>query len=376
MEILNKIQVPFYDLSVQHAMLRQELDAAYSRIIGKGQFILGQELQDFEASFASYCGSSHGIGVANGLDALRLALQALGIGAGCEVIVPAHTFVATWLAVTAAGATPIACEPAAGGFNIDRQMAEPLITPRTRAILPVHLYGIPAPADELASLCNERKLTMIEDAAQAHGARIGQAACGSIGKAGCFSFYPSKNLGALGDGGAIVTSDIDLAARIRQLRNYGSAEKYKIEEQGCNSRLDEIQAAFLHVKLSSLERSNQDRRRIAAAYVANLSDVDQLRLPEVTAGQTPVWHLFVIRTQQRDALREHLACHGIETGVHYPVPVYRMPPFAAYGPDRETETDRISREIVSLPMWPYMPDSMVMQVCRAIRSFFGVTHRS
>lgn len=365
------MQVPFYDLAAEHADLRAGLDAAWSRVMANGQFILGPELAGFEQEFAGFIGARHAIGVANGLEALRLSLLALGIGKGDEVIVPAHTFVATWLAVAESGATPVACEPAPGSFNIDAAGIEPLITPRTRAVIPVHLYGTPAPLAAIAQLCRARGIRLLEDAAQAHGAAERGVACGSMGATGCFSFYPSKNLGALGDGGAIVTSDDDLAARLRQLRNYGSKVKYHVEEVGYNSRLDELQAAFLRAKLKHLATRNADRQRVANGYLDRLSGIPALRVPVIADDAIPVWHLFVIRTPDRDALRDHLLAAGIQTGIHYPIPVYRMPPFRAFAPAAETETDRISREVLSLPLWPAMGEDQISRVCEEIARFFA-----
>lgn len=363
--------IPFYDLRPEHDRLRPGLDAAWARVMDNAWFILGPELTAFETEFAAFCGTRHALGVGNGLDAIRLALEALRIGPGDEVIVPAHTFVATWLAVLAVGATPVACEPAPGLFNITARVAEPLVTKRTRAVIAVHLYGHPADPAGLASLCRDKGLALIEDAAQAHGATSGGRVVGGFGRIGCFSFYPTKNLGALGDGGAVVTQDDALADRLSLLRNYGAREKYFTEEIGTNSRLDELQAAFLRVKLAHLSQANALRRAVAGRYLAGLAGIPGLTLPQTPEGDEPVWHLFVIRTDRRDALRAHLQAEGIATGLHYPVPVYRNRPFAAFAPAGATETDRISAEALSLPFWPDQAEGVTARVCDSIRRFFA-----
>ena len=362
--------IPFLDLAAEQAALRPELDAAWRRVLDGNALILGPELRAFESEFAAYCGTTHALGVGNGLDAITLSLRALGIGPGDQVIVPAHTFVATWLAVMAVGATPVACEPAPGTYNISAAMVAPLLTPKTKAVIAVHLYGHPADPSALADLCRDWSIFLIEDAAQAHGATHQGQPMGSFGQIGCFSFYPTKNLGALGDGGAVVTSDDALAAKLSLLRNYGAREKYYTDEIGTNSRLDELQAALLRVKLAHAPRFTTLRRTVAARYSAALADIPGLTLPATPQSDDPVWHLYVIRTQHRDALRAHLTERGIATGLHYPVPVYRNPPFAAFAPAHETETDRISAEAVSLPFWPMMPDAAVDRTAAEIRAFF------
>jgi dTDP-3-amino-3,4,6-trideoxy-alpha-D-glucose transaminase len=368
---MSQTAIPFLDLSAETAALRHDLDAAWARVRDGNALILGPELRAFEAEFAALCGVPHALGVGNGLDAISLALRALGIGPGDEVIVPAHTFVATWLAVMAVGAVPVACEPLQGSYNISAESARPLITPRTRAIIAVHLYGHPADPAALAALCAEKGLALIEDAAQAHGATSGGRTIGSFGRIGCFSFYPTKNLGALGDGGAVVTEDPALAESLALLRNYGAREKYHTDVIGTNSRLDELQAAVLRVKLAHYPRALADRRRVAARYLDGLAGVPGLALPRTPPGDAPVWHLFVVRTAARDALRAHLSDQGIGTGLHYPVPVYRNPPFLAFAPAGETETDRISAQVLSLPFWPALDAARQDRVIAAIRDFFG-----
>lgn len=362
--------IPFLDLAAEQAALRPELDAAWARVLDGNALILGPELRAFEAEFAAFCGTTHALGVGNGLDAITLALRALGIGPGDEVIVPAHTFVATWLAVMAVGATPVACEPAPGTYNISAAMVAPLLTARTRAVIAVHLYGHPADPSALADLCRDQGVFLIEDAAQAHGATHQGKPMGSFGQIGCFSFYPTKNLGALGDGGAVVTSDDALAAKLALLRNYGAREKYYTDEIGTNSRLDELQAALLRVKLAHLPRFTALRREVAARYAAALAGIPGLTLPATPQSDAPVWHLYVIRTRRRDALRAHLTGAGIATGLHYPVPVYRNPPFATFAPAGQTETDRVSAEALSLPFWPMMPPEQVDRVAATVREFF------
>jgi len=364
--------IPVFDLAAQHAALRPALDAAYDRVMSRSQFVLNAEVAGFEAAFASFCAVEACIGVGNGLDALTLALMSLGIGPGDEVIVPAHTFVATWLAVSRVGATPVPCEASDGRYTVTAEDVAPLIGPRSRAVIPVHLYGIPSDPLGISALCADHGLYMIEDAAQAHGSLSKGLPCGSFGHAGCFSFYPTKTLGALGDGGAVVTSDRQLTDRLRMLRNYGSPQRYHVEDAGINSRLDEMQAAFLAVKLGAFASMRDGRLRAADRYCAGLLDVPRLKLPWVAPGDTPCFHLMVVRTSERDALRNHLSESGIQTLVHYPQPVYRARPFAVYAPAVEGEADRLSREVLSLPFWPEMPDSAIDRVVHAIRSFFRV----
>ncbi len=271
------------------------------------------------------------------------------------------------VAILSVGATPVACEPAPGSYNITAAMAAPLITPRTRAVIAVHLYGHPADPTGLAALCAAHAVPLIEDAAQAHGATSQGHVLGSFGRIGCFSFYPTKNLEALRDGGAVVTSDDALAERLALLRNYGARDKYFTDLAGTNSRLDELQAAFLRAKLGSFATMCAQRRAIAARYLQELAGLPSLMLPGTPDGDAPVWHLFVVRNSRRDALRAYLADLGIATAVHYPVPIHRNTPFAAYAPTFETESDRISREVISLPFWPTLSDDRIDRICAAIR---------
>lgn len=350
-------RVKFGDLAALHQPLRLELDAAYKRVMDSGWFITGAELDAFEREFASYCRTKHAIGVANGLEALHLILRAYGIGQGDEVIVPANTFIATWLAVSQAGARPVPVEPDSATYNIDPSLIESRITGRTRAIIAVHLYGQVADMPALRQIADRHGLRLIEDAAQAHGATAHGQTAGSAGDAAGFSFYPGKNLGALGDGGAVTTNDDALAERIRLLRNYGSRAKYQHEIAGYNSRLDELQAAFLRVKLAYLDRWNVQRRKQAATYTRGLSRLPGLVLPSVPNWATPVWHLYVVRTAHRDALQTWLNEGGIDTQVHYPIPphlqgAYRDSGIAEAGSLPISE--QLHREVLSLPIGAHM----------------------
>jgi dTDP-4-amino-4,6-dideoxygalactose transaminase len=365
--------VRFLDLRAGYEELASDLDAAVARVMASGWYVLGPEVERFEASFAQYVGARHCVGVGNGLDALRIGLEAMGVGPGDEVIVPANTYIATWLAVTALGARPVPVEPDPATFNIDPGGLEERITSRTRVILPVHLYGRPAPVDEIRAVADRHGLTVLEDAAQAHGSSLGGVRAGHLGHAAAWSFFPSKNLGALGDGGAVTTDDDAVADRVRLLRNYGSRVKYLNEVPGANSRLDELQAAILSVKLARLDEWNGRRRRIAGLFLEGLAECD-VRLPTVTAGVDSAWHLFVVRSERRDALQAALAEDGVETLIHYPVPPYRQGAYAGVVPESETlpVSDRLHREVLSLPMGPHLRDADVEQVIRAIRRHAGV----
>lgn len=362
--------VPFLDVEGLHATIRSELDVAWQRVLAGGQFIMGAELAAFEEEFARYCEAQHCIGVGNGLDALTLILRALDIGPGDEVIVPSMTFIATWLAVSEAGAVPVPVEPVEGGFNIDPRGVEARITPRTRAIMPVHLYGQPADMTALAEIARRHGLALIEDAAQAHGARHGGRRVGSMGTAAGFSFYPGKNLGALGDGGAVVTSDRALAERVRRLRNYGSSRKYVHEEQGVNSRLDELQAALLRVKLRHLDEWNAARRGAVARYRSALSGSSVI-VPADAPSAESVWHLFVARSSKRDALQAHLASHGVQSVIHYPVPPHLQGAYRQCGWAQGSlpRTERLSAEVLSLPMGPTLATAQIEAVAAAVLSF-------
>lgn len=358
--------IPFLDFGAMHAELRPRLDAAYARVVDSNWLILGNEVTAFEHEFAAYCGAKHCIGVANGLDALFITLKAMGIGPGDEVIVPSNTYIATWLAVSYAGATPVPVEPDLRTYNIDPARIEAAITPATKAIMPVHLYGQPADMDPILEIARRHNLKVVEDAAQAHGAKYKGRRTGSLGDAAGFSFYPGKNLGALGDGGAVVTNDDALADKLRVLRNYGSREKYHNEVKGFNSRLDELQAAFLREKLVVLDDWNARRCAVAKRYLAGLANLG-LVLPFVPDWAEPVWHLFVVRHRSRDALQKALTAHGVGTAIHYPIAPHRQPAYAemALAEGNLPVSEAIHREVLSLPIWPQMTDAQVSEVIAA-----------
>ena len=364
------MSVPFLDLKAINLSHADELEAAFKRVLHSGWYILGSETANFEKNFAAYCGSSHGIGVANGLDAIFMILKAYGIGPGDEVIVPSNTFIATWLAVSHCGATPVPVEPVEATYNIDPARIEAAITPRTKAIMPVHLYGQPADMPAIMALARKHNLKVIEDSAQAHGARCHGGVAGQLGDAAAFSFYPGKNLGALGDGGAVTTSDDALADAVRTYRNYGSKVKYYNDVAGFNSRLDEMQSALLDVKLKTLDEGNARRRAIAAVYDRELAGIPGLTLPHVPSWAEPVWHLYVVRHAQRDALAKALAEQGIGTIVHYPVPPHLQPAYAHMGYKQGDFpiSEAIHREVLSLPMGPTMSEQQALEVAQAVRA--------
>ena len=361
--------VPFLDVGAAYRELRAETDEAIARVLGHGWFILGDEVAAFEREFAAYVGARHCVGVANGLDALRLSLQAMGVRSGDEVIVPSMTFIATWLAVTQLGAVPVPVEPDEATFNIHPDGVRAAITERTRVIMPVHLYGQPADMDALLALGRERGIAVLEDAAQAHGARYRGRPVGSLGRAAAWSFYPAKNLGALGDGGAVTTNDDGLAAELRLLRNYGSAQKYVSEREGWNSRLDELQAAVLRVRLRRLDEWNALRARAAERYAELLSDVG-VELPRVPEWASPCWHLYVVRSRQRDALQEGLLRRGIGTGIHYPIPPHAQRAYARLGfaADAFPVASAMCRQVLSLPMGPHLDEQQQLRVAEAVAS--------
>ncbi|MEK6410343.1 MAG: DegT/DnrJ/EryC1/StrS family aminotransferase [Acidobacteriota bacterium] len=363
-------EVPFLELGQTYIEIKDELDAAYQRVMNSSWYILGEEVKEFEKEFAAYCGTKHCVGVGNGLEALHLILRAYGIGPGDEVIVPANTYIATWLGVSQAGATVIPVEPTEGTYNIDPRRIGAAITPRTKAILPVHLYGQPADMGPINDLARKHELKVIEDAAQAHGARYRDRQVGSLGDAAGWSFYPTKNLGAYGDAGAVTTDDDELADKVRLLRNYGSKIKYYNDEKGINSRLDELQAALLRVRLKHLDEWNSRRVRIAAKYLEELRETG-LMLPAVCEGADPVWHLFVVRSQRRDELQAYLKSRGVNTLVHYPVPPHlqKAYPELALSARRLPITEAIHREVLSLPMGAQLSDAGVLRVIEGVRSF-------
>ena len=367
--LLAGAKVPFLDLVPAHEELRDDLDAAVERVVRSGRYLLGPELEAFEESFADYLGTGYCAGVGSGLDALGLVLRAQGVTAGDEVVVPANTFVATWLAVRQVGATPVPVDPDPQTHNLDPARLEAAITPATRMVIAVHLYGQPAAMDAIRAVAARHGLFVLEDAAQAHGARYAGVRAGALGDAAAWSFYPSKNLGAVGDGGAVTTDDPKLAERIRILRNYGSPEKGTHEVVGTNSRLDELQAAVLRVKLRHLDSWNERRRSVAARYLEGLAGTS-LVLPAVAPETEPVWHLFVVRSQRRSELRRGLDEAGIETGVHYPRAPHCQPVFAdlAIPPERVPISERLQHEVLSLPMGPHLRDEQVGHVVSCIRA--------
>lgn len=361
------MRVPFLDVGAATRELRPELDAAVARVLDSGWYLLGRELEAFERAFADFVGVRHAVAVGSGLDALSLSLRAFGVGEGDEVIVPSNTYIATWLAVTEVGATLVPVEPDPATYNLDPDLIEPAITRRTRAILPVHLYGQPADMDRIGAIARRHGLAVLEDAAQAHGAAIGTRRVGALGTAAAWSFYPGKNLGALGDGGAVTTDDPDVADAVRRLRNYGSRVKYVNEIKGYNSRLDELQAAALCVKLRHVREWNERRAAIARRYLDELPR-DRVVLPSVAPGVTPVWHLFVVRHPDRDALRESLRASGVETLIHYPIPPHLQAAYADLGLAEGDLpiSEAIHREVVSLPIGPHMTDEQVTHVIAAL----------
>ncbi|HEY0970491.1 MAG TPA: DegT/DnrJ/EryC1/StrS family aminotransferase [Gemmatimonadales bacterium] len=362
------MNVRFLDLGATYRELREELDAAVSRVLESGWYLLGEELTAFESEFAAYAGARYCVGVGNGLDALHLSLRAMGVGAGDEVIVPSNTYIATWLGATYAGAVPVPVEPCPDTYNLDPERIAAAITPRTRAVCPVHLYGQPADMDAIGEVAAAHDLWVLADGAQAHGARYKGRRIGVLGDATAWSFYPGKNLGAFGDGGAVTTDDPDLADRLRVLRNYGSRVKYVNEVRGVNSRLDEIQAAVLRVKLRYLDEWNRRRSDIARCYLVELADCG-LELPAVPEWAEPVWHLFVVRHADRDGLQRRLRDHGIETLIHYPIPPHLQDAYADLNisAGELPVSEAMHREVLTLPIGPHMTVEEVEAVVSAVR---------
>jgi dTDP-4-amino-4,6-dideoxygalactose transaminase len=359
--------IPLVDLRRQYEAHRKEIDRAIAGVVETGAFINGPDVRAFEEEFADYCGVRHCVGVSSGLEALRLILAALGIGPGDEVVLPANTFIATAFAVTGVGARPVLadCDPVTA--NLDPAAVARVVTPRTKAIMPVHLYGQPADWAALEAIAAPRGIALVEDAAQAHGARHRGRRCGSLGRAAGFSFYPGKNLGAFGDAGAVTTGDDALAEYVRAARDYGQRRKYEHAVKGGNWRLDTLQAAVLRIKLRHLDAWNAARRAAAAAYSARLAGLP-LRLPEVAAGVEPVWHLYVVECERRDELVRRLNDRGIGAGVHYPVPVHLQDAYADLGYARGAfpNAERQARRVLSLPMFPEITDAEITTVCDAL----------
>jgi dTDP-4-amino-4,6-dideoxygalactose transaminase len=364
------MQVPFVDLAAQRTTIADEIDAALARVLESCDFILGQEVARFEEDFAAYCGTKYAVGVDSGTSALELALRAFGIGAGDEVITVANTFVATVFAITHTGAIPVLVDIDPTTYTIDVTQVEQAITPRTKAIIPVHLYGQPADMDALLAIARNHGLFVIEDACQAHGARYRGQRVGGLGNAAAFSFYPAKNLGACGDAGMIVTDDQETANTLYMLRNYGQSKKYYHEQLGFNRRLDALQAAVLGVKLRYLDQWNALRREHAQLYRDLLSESNVL-IPIEANYADAVWHLYVIRAAQRDNLRAYLADNGVSTGIHYPIPIHLQPAyrFLRYNEEDFPIASRYAKQILSLPMYPELTQDMIAYAAQTIERF-------
>ena len=364
------MNLPFLDLGAAYRELKIEIDDAVARVLASGTYIGGAEVEAFEGEFATYCSANHAVGVANGLDALHLALRAMDVGPGDEVIVPSNTYIATWLAVSQCGAKPIPVEPEPLTYNIDPNRIEEKITSRTKVILPVHLYGHPADMDPILVIARKYGLRVLEDGAQAHGACYKGRRIGSIGDAVAWSFYPGKNLGAMGDGGAVTTNDAQLAERIRLLRNYGSRMKYVNEVQGYNSRLDPIQAAILRVKLTRLDEWNARRKELATRYRTSLAGCNSLTLPTVAAWSEPAWHLFVVLHPQRDLFQKALVAAGVTTLIHYPIPPHRQQAYTQASSERSEFliADEIANRCISLPIGPHLNEADAFALLAAVKA--------
>lgn len=360
------MNVPFLDLHAGYIELKPQIDKAIARTLDSGYYIGGPEVEQFETEFAAFVGAHHCIAVGNGLDALTLALRSTDIGPGDEVVVPSHTFIATWLAVSTLGAKIVPVEPNLETMNLDPEKLQTAITNKTRAIVPVHLYGQPASIETILEIARQHDVPVIEDAAQAHGATSHERKIGSHGRAVTWSFYPGKNLGAFGDGGAITTNDTQLAEQLRQLRNYGSLKKYEHKVQGINSRLDPIQASTLRVKLSHLNQWNARRANIAKRYLSDLTGLP-LKLPEVRSACEPVWHLFVVRHRDRDGFSRRLQNLGIQTLIHYPTPCHQQEAYSADDWPALELAEQLSREVLSLPIGPHMTEPEVDAVVDAVQ---------
>jgi len=367
------VRVPFLDLWRMHAPFAAELGAQFSELIERGAFVNGAEVGEFEAAFAEYCGAPHCVGVSNGLDGLRLALLAAGLERGSEVIVPANTFVATVEAVSQAGLVPVLVDAGESDYNLDVGLVPAALTDRTAAIVPVHLYGQLSDMRAVASVASEHGLATIEDAAQAHGARRDGVRAGELSTATAFSFYPGKNLGAMGDAGAVTTADAELAATVRALREHGQREKYRHVLEGYTARIDTLQAIVLLRKLRELDGWNDQRRAVAAAYTGELGGVGDLVLPPTAPASEPVWHLYVVRTEDPAGLAAHLGSRDIGTGRHYPEPVHLSAAYRSlgYAPGDFPVAERLSATVLSLPMFPGMTGAEIEAVVTGVREYFG-----
>lgn len=361
-------RIRFLDLRAVNREIQGELSEAFAEVVDSGWYVLGPKLGAFEEAFAEFVGAKYCVGVGSGLDAISLALLGVDVGPGDEVLVPSHTYIATWFAVTHVGAIPVPVEPEPDLLNMDPERIEAAITPQTRAIVPVHLYGHPAEMDRILQVAQQHDLPVIEDAAQSHGARYRGRATGALGDAAAFSFYPTKNLGALGDGGAVTTSDSRIAERVRLLRNHGARRRYVHELLGRNSRLDELQARLLHVKLSHLEKWNAERQRQARIYLHELASAD-LVLPVERPWAEHVWHLFVIRTSRRQEIARALETRGIETLIHYPLAPHLQDAYAHLGIERGSLplAERTQEQVLSLPIGPHLADRDIAEIAATIQ---------
>lgn len=362
------MKVPFATFEGMHAPLRQEMMDAFARVYDRGWFIQGGECQAFEEEFAAWCGAKYALGVASGLDAIVLALKALGVGPGDEVIVPGNTYIATALAVSYTGAKVVLVDPDPATYNMSGKGLEEALTPRTRAVIPVHLYGQAAQMDEVMAFAQKHGLYVVEDCAQAHGACFNGQKVGTFGQVGCFSFYPGKNLGALGDAGAVITNDPALAGKMRQLGNYGSDVKYHHLYKGMNSRLDEVQAALLRVKLRHLDEYNRERNAIAEQYLAGIQN-PKIQLPAVGPGRNHVWHVFPVLCEERDALKKYLEEKGIGTVCHYPIAIADQPAYAEDGLAKLPLSGRIAACELSLPLFVGMTEEQIQYVIDAANAW-------
>lgn len=367
------MQVPFYDLSRQHDRVQADLEQAFQSVLRGNSFILGQEVAVFEQTFAKAMGVSNAVATSSGLDALKMGLLAMGVGSGHRVVVPAHTFIATWLAVSTVGAEPVPVDVEAETGNLSLDALEKLNGQTVDALIPVHLYGRPAPMKALMSWAQANEVPVLEDAAQAHGAVYRGRPVGSFGRAAAFSFYPAKNLGALGDAGLLLSQDKGLIEQVQSMRNYGGVEKYEHEQQGFNARMDGLQAAFLHAKLPYLSKWNKERQQLASMYLEELDGLPALKLPaKPQQGDEVVWHLFVVRTKERDALRHFLNEKGIGTGLHYPKPPHLQAAYRdlGYGPGSFPVAEAWAAEGLSLPLFPGMQEAEQAYVIEQVKAFF------
>ena len=360
--------IPFLDVKAINSRVKDELESAMKKVLESGWYILGEKSRAFEKAFAEYCGIEHCIGCGNGLDALRLGIKALGLGENDEIIVPANTYIASILAISDNGCKPIFVEPSLQTYNIDVEKIESAITPRTKAILVVHLYGQVVEMQKVWELAQKYNLAIIEDCAQAHGAIYQGRRVGTLGDVAGFSFFPGKNLGALGDGGAVITKHKDVAEKVRALGNYGSHKKYVNLYKGLNSRLDELQAAFLEIKLKHLDSDNESRRAVAKFYRENITN-NKIILPECVSEEGHAWHLFVVRCEERDRFQAYLKDNGIETIIHYPIPPHKQEAYKEYNLLSLPITEKIHREVLSLPISPVMSREQAEEVVRVVNNF-------